>query len=268
MAAASFRESGWVWEGFATHAGVKPTLYGVGEGWRWFGVPGVNFMFHPNNEIAFRKLADAPRVVADISKWDFEYARNEGGHEMGFIGVHDPRPERIREEAANLSRMAAQFPNITGGIVDDASNMFALEGYGESGAASIRTALREHDPELDLWVVVYANQLDKPEWDLLKPHMDIVNLWLWDCREIPNLPEHLAHCRRVFPDQRIIIGSYLHDFTSRQNMPLDLLQLQYETMLRLWEAGEIEGFNILGAFYIDQAPEQAEWVRGFLGTAS
>ena len=64
---ASFREAGWVWEGFATHAGVKPTLYGVGEGWRWFGVPGVNFMFHPNNEIAFRKLQDAPRVVADLS---------------------------------------------------------------------------------------------------------------------------------------------------------------------------------------------------------
>ncbi len=257
----SFREAGWVWEGFATHAGVKPTLYGVGEGWRWFGVPGVNFMFHPNNEIAFRKLQDAPRVVADISKWDFQYARNEGGYEIGFVGVHDPRPERIRDEAENLRRLAAQFPNLAGGIIDDASNMFAHDAYGAGGAAAVREAL---GTDLALWVVVYANQLDQPEWGLLKPHMDVVNLWLWNCQEIPHLADHVAHCRAQFPEQRIIVGSYLHDFPSRTNMPLDLLAQQYETMLRLWEAGEIEGFNTLGAFYIDQAPEQAEWVRGFL----
>lgn len=283
MSNSSFREAGWVWEGFATHAGVKPTLYGVGEGYRWFGVPGVNFMFHPNNETAFRKINGKDRVgrtssfatasnedvrptriVADISKWDFEYARNEGGYEIGFVGVHDPRPERIREEAENLSLMSTRFPNIVGGIIDDANGMFRHESYEAGGPAGVRGALLKHNPNLQLWAVVYANELDKPEWNLLKPHIDVVNLWLWTCQEIPNLAAHVAHCRRQFPDQQIIVGSYLHDFPSRANMPLDLLQQQYETMLGLWEQGEIVGYNILGAFYIDQAVEQAEWVREFL----
>jgi len=263
MTASSFREAGWVWEGLATVA-IDPTLYGVGEGYRWFGVPGVNYMFHPNNEIAFGKLAEAPRIVADISKWYFERLRSEGGGENGFVARHDPRPERIRDEAENLSRLSRQFPNIVGAMIDDAHGMFGHESYAAGGPAAVREALHRHNPDLKLWVVVYANELDKPEWDLLKPHMDVVSLWLWNCAEIPNLAEHVAHCRRQFPDQEIIVGSYLHDYPSRTHMPLDLLAQQYETMLRLWEQGEIAGYSIIGGFFIDQAVAQAEWVRGFL----
>lgn len=262
MAAASFREAGWVWEGFATHAGVWPTLYGIGEGYRYFGVPGVNFMFHPNDEVAMRKLSEAPRVVCDISKWQFEHV-GQDGHEVGFTGVHDARPERIREEAANLSRLSRRFPNVQGGIIDDASNMFRHKSYAEV-AAGIKAALTA-EAELRLWVVVYSHQVELAEWDTLKPHMDVVNLWLWDCREIPRLEEHVAHCERQFPGIRIVVGSYLRDFPSRAGVPLELLREQYEGMLRLWEAGRIEGYNILGAFLIDQDEAQAEWVRGFLG---
>jgi hypothetical protein len=220
-------------------------------------------MFHPNTEVNFRKLADAPRVVADISKWQFEHVLNVQGGEIGFKGVHDARPERIREEADNLCRLAARFPNIRGGIIDDASNMFAHAG-GDIGPAEISEALKQACDDLRLWVVVYANQLHLEEWAPFKPHLDVVNLWLGDCREIPNLEAHVVHCERQFPGKAIVVGSYLRDFPSRTGVPLDLLARQYETMLRLWEAGRIEGFNILGAFLIDQDAPQAEWVRGFL----
>jgi len=260
----SFRDAGWVWEGLGTHAGVWPSLYGIGEGYRYFGVPGVNFMFHPNNEIAFTKLKDAPRVVADISKWNFEHVK-ENGYEVGFKGVHDPDPETIRAEAENLSRLSTHFPNLVGGIIDDASGMFRFESYGTSGPADIRSALHSANRNLRLWVVVYANELDDEKWQLLLPHMDVANLWLWKSEEIPNLEAHVAHCAAKFPGKSIIVGSYLRDFTLRTGVPMDRLKLQYETMLKLWEQGRIEGFSILGAFLIDQDVEQAEWVKGFLG---
>lgn len=264
MTASCFRDAGWVWEGMATHAGVWPTLYGVGEGWRYFGVPGVNLMFHPNTAVSLGKLADAPRVVADISKWQFEHVRNPQGYEVGFTGVHDASPERIHAEAANLAELAGDFPNLQGGIIDDASNMFGHASYGGSGAAEIAAALKAGGEHLRLWVVVYANQLDLPEWEPLKPHLDVINLWLWDCREIPNLAAHVEHCARALPGKPIVVGSYLRDFPSRAGVPLELLALQYETMRALWEQGRIEGFNVLGAFLIDQDVAQAEWVRDFL----
>ena len=63
------RDAGWVWEGSGFDPGVEPTLYGVGEGATFFGLDGANYMFHPNTEVAFAKLARVPRVTADISKW-------------------------------------------------------------------------------------------------------------------------------------------------------------------------------------------------------
>ena len=99
-------------------------------------------------------------------------ARNDAGYEIGFTGVHDPRPERLRLEAANLSGLAAQFPNLTGGIIDDASNMFGLSGYDAAGPAGIRTALRSGDRPLDRWDVVCAKPVGLPEWvrDFLRRH--------------------------------------------------------------------------------------------------
>jgi len=69
MSAGSMAEAGWVWEGIGFDPGVEPTVYGVGEGATYFGVPGANFIFHPNNEVNFAKLSHVPKVTGDISKW-------------------------------------------------------------------------------------------------------------------------------------------------------------------------------------------------------
>jgi len=264
MGARSFREAGWVWEGFATHGGIWPTIYGVGEGARYFGLDKLHFMFHPNTEQNLAKVAEFGEVVADISKWKFKHVKNESGYEIGFTAWHDGTPETVRAEAENLGRLSLNVPNLTGGIIDDFTVLVDRYGCTVEQQKRLFAALRSGNPALKMWVVVYHSQLDKDYWPPIASDVDIVNLWVGKSDDLPNLTAYVDRCAEVFPGKPIIVGSYLHDYGNRCGMAMDLLRTQYEIMLRLWETGKIQGYSIIGGALIDQDVIQAEWVRSFL----
>jgi hypothetical protein len=66
----ALRDVGWIWEGQGLDPGVFPSIFGVGEGAEYFRLSRVCFMFHPNNELAMRKLSGLMEVVCDISIHD------------------------------------------------------------------------------------------------------------------------------------------------------------------------------------------------------
>jgi hypothetical protein len=45
---------------------------------------------------------------------------------------------------------------------------------------------------------------------------------------------------------------------------MDMLQLQWELVLKCLAAGTIDGYSILGGFLIDMHTQQAAWVRDFI----
>ncbi len=45
----SFRDVGWVWEGQGIDPKVPPSIYGLGQGARYFGLSRANYLFHPND---------------------------------------------------------------------------------------------------------------------------------------------------------------------------------------------------------------------------
>jgi hypothetical protein len=107
--------------------------------------------------------------------------------------------------------------------------------------------------------------------------MDVINLGMWSyADEASNLDRHLDRCREVFADRPIMLGTLLwdypsmkysyfnHDFEKGHAVPMDLLKLQWEHLLKYVQAGKIDGYTILGAYQIDGAPEQAHWVRDFI----
>ena len=96
----------------------------------------------------------------------------------------------------------------------------------------------------------------------------MVNLWVWEAVNLPQLAEQVERCAAVFPGKEIVVGSYLRDYPTRAGVPLDLLQGQYETMQRLLEQGRITGYNILGGCLIDMHPPQAEFIREFIARHS
>ena len=69
--------AGWVWEGQGLDGGVDPSIFGVGEGARYFGLKRAVYMFHPNDDLAMEKMRGLDEVVCDISKWKFRRAEQD-----------------------------------------------------------------------------------------------------------------------------------------------------------------------------------------------
>ncbi len=263
MAKTRLAEVGWVWEGLGFDEGVEPSIYGVGEGARYFGLQRSILIFHPNNEITLGKLADKREVVADISKWKW-VEESKPGKGTAFRNQPDARPETIRAEAEKLSRLSLRFPNVSGAFFDDALGLLKKQGAGGEQMARVHEALTGANGRLRLWVVVYTHELEDRLWGELMPYIDVVNLWVWEARNLGQLEGYTLRCREVFEGKPINIGVYMRDYPTRGPVPLRLLEEQFNTIVKLLAEGTIEGYSILGGCLIDQHPEQAEWIRDFI----
>lgn len=261
MAAGNMREAGWVWEGLAFDPGLEPTLYGVGEGVTYFGLDRANFMFHPNTPLNLSKLAHVSEITADISKWKFVEGRTEKGR-CYYAHERDDNPDTVLAEAENLARLAPQFPNLTGAFIDDTSGEMAHDNYTPQTPRRIAQAVKAGG--LDLWIVVYTHQLEPDMWAPWVEHTDVINLWVWKSEDLPGIDDYIARCRELFPQQRLVMGVYLRDYTLRAGVPMEMLRLEMEAIARHLEAGTLDGYSILATCLIDQHPEQAEYVRDFI----
>lgn len=255
----SLRKIGWVWEGQGLDPGVFPSIFGVGEGAEYFGLDRVNYMFHPNNDLAMKKLSDKKEIVCDISKWEF-YNPPQGGTAHRVASDFNS----VIRETENVSRLSTRYTNITGAIHDDMKGLVEKAKISVNQYGGIYEALKSHNPNLKLWSVVYTHELDAEAWAGFTPYMDLINLWVWKSGDIPNLDDDLDRCRQIFPDKPIILGCYLRDYTLVAPVPMDLLKRQWECVLRYADDGLIEGYSILAAVLIDGHQEQAEWVRDFI----
>jgi len=259
----SFRELGWCWEGQGLDPGVDPSILGVGDGCRFFGLTRANYMFHPNTEFAMQHMSWLDEITCDIAKWI--YVDTERG---GTDHRVDARPERVKAEAELVSQLSLKYPNITGAFHDDMLGLVRREGITPQQYAEIYAAVKSANPKLKLWVVVYTHELSAPEWADFAPYMDVVNLWIWKSEDIPTQDEEIMRCRKLFPDKPIIMGAYLRDYTLRAPVPLERVQRQWESIARNIEAGRLAGYSILSANLIDGHLEQALWIRDFIAAQS
>lgn len=253
------RDVGYVWEGQGIDPGVPPSVFGVGEGAPYFGLSRAIYLFHPNDALALNKMRHLDEVVCDISKWTWRWTDDN---------QHQPYAEgsatRVLAEAANVSRLSLDFPNVTGAIHDDMKGLTEHEGYTPAEYAPIYDAVKRDNPALKLWSVVYTHEFQPEAWAGYQPYMDIVNLWVWNATDLPNLDRYVEQCRELFPGKPVNLGCYLRDYTTVAPVPMDLLKVQWERIPRYLEQGLIDGYSILGAVLIDTQQEQANWVRDFI----
>ncbi len=260
----TFRDIGWVWEGQGIDPKVPPSIYGLGQGARYFGLSRVNFLFHPNDEHALRLLQDYKEVTCDISKWGWEW--DENGRP---ICKPTSDPVTVRTEGENVARLAKQFQNVTGVYCDDLMGLMKSAKYGPKEFGDIRSAIRDLNPKLNLWTVVYTHELEDVEfWTGLRPHIDVVTLWIWKQENIVQMPEYVDQCRRLFPGKSIVMGVYLRDYTQVAPVPVDLVRKQMEGIATLVEKGMLSGYSILAAVLIDGHRPQADAVRDFIAVHS
>lgn len=254
-------DAGWCWDGQGFNGGVNPSIFGAGEGTKWFGLKKTAYMFHPNTELAMEKLRDLDEVICEISKWKVRRCENGVAHYLdGAISVK-------RAEAAKVGRLSRSFPNVTGAVDDDLLGVIRREGIQPSEYKLVYEALKEENPDLKLWVVVYDNELDPGNWAGFQPFVDVVNLCVGnETEDFPQLGDHLDLCERIFPGKPVNLIYRLRDFRTRPvgPVPMDLLARHWSDILNHVRQGRLSGYSILGGFLIDMHPEQARWVRDFI----
>jgi len=260
----SFRDLGWVWEGQGIDPKVPPSIYGLGQGAKYFRLSRVNYLFHPNDEHALRLLEDYDEVTCDISKWGWEW--NVDGRPACAV---DNAPATVRSEGENVARLARRFPNVTGVYCDDLMGLMKRSKYGPEEFSGIRAAIRKLNPGLKLWTVVYDYELPQVDfWEKMRPHIDVVTLWVWESKSLGRMDEFVDRCRELFPDKPIVMGVYLRDYTKVAPIPVDLVISQMQTISDLIGQGKLAGYSILAAVLIDGHRAQADAVRDFISTQS
>lgn len=259
----NMKDVGWVWEGQGLDPGVFPSVFGIGEGVEYFGLSRAWYMFHPNDDLGMSKLRHCDEVICDIAKW--KYKNVEGGGSGHWV---DSKPETVLEEAEKVSQLSLRYPNIVGAVHDDMLGLTKRENYRPEQYAPIYDALKRANPNLKLWVVIYTHELDDDLWKGYEPFIDVVSLWVWEAKNLPNLDKYVARCREVFPNKPINMGCYLRDYPTVAPVPMELLKCQWERFPRYLDEGLIQGFSILATVLIDGQQEQANWIRDFIAANS
>ncbi|HEY2934860.1 MAG TPA: hypothetical protein VGK99_24250, partial [Acidobacteriota bacterium] len=112
---------GWSVEGQGVNAPIAPSVYGAGEGTKYFGLKKAVFMYHPNNDLAMEKLRHCDEIVCDITKWKQTFCSTPPDP-PGYSCVqlhYDVRPATLLTEAETVSRLASKYKNLKGAYVDD-----------------------------------------------------------------------------------------------------------------------------------------------------
>lgn len=260
----TLRDVGWVWEGQGIDPQVPPSIYGLGQGARYFGLSRANFLFHPNDIHALRLLQDYDEVTCDISKWGWEW--NADGRP---VCAPKSDPATVQTEGENVGKLARQFLNVTGVYCDDLMGLMKRHNYGPEQFANIRAAIRDVNGELKMWTVVYTHEFAQADfWTAMRPHIDVVTLWIWNSDDIGQMPQYVEQCRQLCPDKPIVMGVYLRDYPKVAPVPVDRVKSQMEGIARLVESGQLAGYSILAAVLIDGHRAQADAVRDFIAAAS
>jgi extradiol dioxygenase family protein len=259
-------DAGWCWDGQAINGQWQFTIFGAGEGTKWFGLKRCCFMFHPNTAMAMEKLRDMKEIVCEISKWECQ--KIEGTQYKGLGAPmrmnHDGRIERKCREAEIVSKLSRKYPNVTGAFDDDLYGKIKAEHITPEQYAAVRRAVKSANPKLKHWGVVYSHELKKENWAGFTDSLDVVTLWVWASKNLVNLDRYVEQCREIFPGKPINVGCYLRDFTLLDGVPMEMLKVQWEFIRKALRDGTIQGYSILGGFLIDIHPEQATWVRDFI----
>ena len=256
-----FSEVGWCWDGQGFNGGVNPSIFGAGEGTKWFGLKKTAFMFHPNTELALEKLRDFDEIICEISKWKVRRCENGVAHSL------DGKIETKCREAATVGRLSRSFPNVTGAIDDDLLGIIRREKITPQQYRPVYETLKKENPELKLWIVVYDRELDKNHWAGFQPFADVINLCVGNqTKDFSRLGHFLDQSEEIFPGKPVSLIYRLRDFGSRPlgPVPMDLLESHWKDILRYVEQGRLSGYSILGGFLIDMHPDQARWVRDFI----
>ncbi len=158
--------------------------------------------------------------------------------------------------------LAERTPNVTGAIMDDFFHAGKAR-YPPEAISQLHSRLHSAPRPLDLWVVLYHNQLE----DAIAPYLelvDVVTFWTMPGSQLVHLERNFSRFRSMTPNKRRVLGCYMWNYGEKQPMSVDLMRHQCELGLTWLKAGEIEGMIFLASCICDLDLEAVEWTRTWI----
>ena len=179
--------------------------------------------------------------------------------------------------------VADEMPNVTGFDLDDfivakGPSIMVDTPKGRRAVSptrfpyeqllELRRRLDAYPRRLELRAVVYDELLDQrqnPE-DLIPvlELVDSVTYWTWKAKNLPKLPEYFRRYRKLAPGKRTYLGVYLWDFGDHKEMTEEMMSLQMDMGLKLFRAGELDGFVFLCSSICNRPLPAVAYVRDWL----
>jgi hypothetical protein len=163
------------------------------------------------------------------------------------------------EEVLDMTR---RFPNVTGAIMDDFFHQDQAR-HSLAQLSSLCGQLHGAPRPLDLWVVLYHDQLDQPIGHYLK-FCDVVTFWTMPGSQLVDLERNFERFLAVTPDVRRMLGCYMWNYGEKSPMPVHLMRRQCELGLTWLREGVIEGMIFLASCICDLDIKAVEWTRQWI----
>ncbi len=241
----------WLWGGPTPEWGGSMDPDTLTKTASYFGARNGVYVYGPVNEEMIARHAAMKRLLVMVNK----ECRAPG-----------QQPESNEECAENLSRLSLKYPNIVGGIMDDmTSHATTISPEKLAEVAGVSAGLKKHNPALELYGVVYREELGVKDFSPLLPYLDGVNFWFWHQQELLDVAEGVELCHKNFPGKKILLGLFIHDYgMAEAGTVTELLLHELKAARQMLADGLINGLVILGDREILKWPEQAAAVKGFL----
>lgn len=223
------------------------------EGCRYFGIPNCyrivmsNLPAKPYDSEA-AALSELKRVIWSITG-SLDTKRNDDG----------------TGDLEEVLRLAADHPNVCGGMLDDFFNPERIHYFSPERLAFIREKLQNFsERKLELHVVVYEHELN---WDI-KKHLeqcDVITFWTWNGnKNLRDMEKNFALLRKLAPGKRFNAGFYLWDYRNSTILGLDLMEFQCRNYQEWYCSGLIDGLILCSNCTADIGLESAPWTRDWL----
>jgi hypothetical protein len=200
-----------------------------------------------------QEMADLQRVVWSIVG-DSSSTRNDGSSDLLAV-----------------LELAEQRPNVCGAIMDDFFHKTDPQGrisrYEVADLLRFADRLHAGPRRLDLWVVLYAHDLELPVQPYLEP-CDVVTFWTWRAEQLDDLEANFERLQALTPGKRRVLGCYMWDYGVGQPMPVERMAYQCQRGLQWLREGRIEGMIFLASCICDLGLETVEWTRRWIADAS
>ena len=165
-----------------------------------------------------------------------------------------------------LEELKPTTPNLTGCFLDD---YFTPQGLTQKVEDLRKISEQLHENDLRLSVVLYSDQDGFK--DEFKPQLNLcdeTSLWFWKSSNIVTMADNVKRCREfIGPDKDLLLGLYMWDFTTREPVSAERMEMQLEYARRFLADKTITGLifhpSFAAALDVPSVNISKKWIAAY-----